>query len=241
MSAVSIKVLTIFALAAAGGTGCKNSPTSPASPRYNPQIPTNWVTAVTNPFFPLVRGTTYEYEGQTGQGLEKTMVEVLNSIKVVNGVAATVVRDRVYLNGALIEDTYDWYAQDGAGNVWYLGEESKEIENGQVVSTEGSWEWGVDGALPGIIMWADPAAHVGEEYRQEFYEGEAEDFGKVIVVGQSVNVRYGSFSGCIVTADRNALEPGPVENKSYCSQIGLVLEVKAPSGQERVELVTKTP
>lgn len=241
MTAVSGKMLAILALAAAGVAGCNSN--SRTGPKYNLQIPTSWVSAgaVSNPFFPLARGTTYEYEGQTDKGLERITVEVLNTTKVVNGVTTTVVRDRVYASGTLIEDTYDWYAQDAVGNVWYLGENSKEIQNGQVVSTDGSWEWGVDGALPGIVMWADPSAHMGEEYRQEFHEGEAEDFAKVIAVGQNVSVRLGNFSGCIVTADRNALESGPVENKSYCPQVGLVQEVNASSAQERVELVTKTP
>ena len=229
-------MLSVVAVAA---EGCDGSSTGPARPDYNPQIPTDWVSAVTNPYFPLVPGTTYQYQSHTDQGLETITVEVLQNTRLVNGVAATVVRDRVYLNGELIEDTDDWYAQDGAGNVWYLGENSKEIENGQVVSTEGSWEWGVDGALPGIIMWADPAAHVGEEYRQEFYEGEAEDFGKVVDLDQNVDVPFGSFTGCIKTEDRNALEPDELENKYYCRQIGVVLEVSG-NGGERVELVNVT-
>jgi hypothetical protein len=154
---------------------------------------------------------------------------------VVNGVTATVVRDRVFLNGSLIEDTYDWYAQDRAGNVWYLGEDSREIRNGQVTSSAGSWEWGVDGALPGIIMWGDPAAHIGESYRQEFYRRKAEDWGKVVGVGQTVTVPFGSLTNCIRTEDWNALESGSREDKYYCPQVGISLEVK---DNERVELLT---
>lgn len=149
-------------------------------------------------------------------------------------------RDKVYLAGSLIEETLDWYAQDGAGNVWYLGEDSKEIENGQVVSTEGSWEWGKEGALPGIIMWADPGAHIGENYRQEFFRGEAEDWAKVLAVGQTVNVPYGNLTGCIKTEDWNGLESGGRENKYYCPGVGLALEVKVEGG-ERLQLLSKTP
>jgi hypothetical protein len=232
----SIKLMAILAAAASATAGCGSSPTGPA---YNPQIPTNWASAVTNPFFPLVPGTTYEFKGQTGAGLETITVEVLSGTKLVNGVAATVVRDRVYLDGELIEDTFDWYAEDGDGNVWYLGEDAKEIENGQVVSTEGSWEWGADGALPGLIMWGNPAARVGEQYRQEFFRGKAEDWGRVVAVDESVGVPYGSFTGCIRTEDWNALESGSRENKYYCPQIGLALEVVAGGG-ERVELVSRT-
>lgn len=218
--------------------GCNGDATGPS---YNPDIPAVWASAVTNGFFPLVPGTILQYSGQTAQGLETTTVEVLSTTKLVNGVPATVVLDRVYLDGSLIEETYDWYAQDADGNVWYLGEDSKEIDNGQVVSTEGSWEWGVDGALPGINMWADPTAHVGEKYRQEFYRGVAEDFGKIIAVDQSITVPAGSFTGCIRTEDWVGLDPGaPREHKTYCPQVGQVLETGA-DGSEPIELISQTP
>ncbi len=234
---MTIRSLSILALlGAAAAVSCSSSPTGPD---YNPVLPTAWASAVTNQFFPLVPGTVLQYSGQTPEGLETIRVEVLSGTRMVHGVAATIVRDRVYLAGQLIEDTYDWYAQDAAGNVWYLGEDSKEIENGRVVSTEGSWEWGVDGALPGIIMWATPSAHIGEEYRQEFYEDEAEDFAKVLAVDQTVVVPFGTFTGCIKTEDWNALEPGPRENKFYCPQIGMTLEIGG--GGERVSLMSKTP
>lgn len=148
------------------------------------------------------------------------------------------VRDRVYVDDELVEDTDDWYAQDADGNVWYLGEATAAYENGVLVDTDGSFEWGVDGALPGVVMWADPAAHLGEEYRQEFYEGEAEDWGKVIRVGESATVPWGSWDGCIVTEDWNGLEAGTLEHKTYCPDIGFVLEVKVQGGGERVELVS---
>ena len=215
---------------------CDDDPTSPP---YDPVIPTQWATGVTNPLFRLAPGTVWEYEGATDEGTETVIVEVLNETRVVNGVTATVVHDQVFLDNELIEDTHDWYAEDADGNVWYLGEDSKEIENGNVVSTEGSWEWGVDGALPGIIMWADPEEHVGEEYRQEFFEGEAEDWAKVIGVDATVHVPAGHFTGCLETEDWNALEGGGRERKFYSSDVGgVVLEV-SPDG-DRVELVSFT-
>jgi hypothetical protein len=232
-----MKTLPPFLIAALVATGCDSNPTGPD---YNPELPTAWAAVVSNPHFPLVPGTTLTYEGETGAGLETTVVEVLAGTRTIQGVAATIVRDRVYLDGQLIEDTFDWYAQDAAGNVWYLGEDSREIENGVVVNTEGSWEWAVDGALPGIIMWADPAAHVGEEYRQEFAEGEAEDWGMVVAVAEAVTVPFGSFTNCIKTEDWNALESGGREYKYYCPGTGLVLETPV-SGGERNELVARTP
>lgn len=106
-----------------------------------------------------------------------------------------------------------------------------------VVSTAGSWEWGVDGALPGIMMWADPAAHIGEAYRQEYARGEAEDWGKVIATDESVTVPAGSFTGCIKTEDWDGLSSGR-EHKTYCHSVGVVLEVGKRGTGTRTELVS---
>lgn len=222
-----------------GCSGCREDPTGPA---YEPTLPTQWAATVTNPFFPLLPGTVWRYQGETDEGTETIVVEVLPQTRTVHGVAATVVRDRVYLEGELTEDTDDWFAQDAAGNVWYLGEDSKEVRNGTVVGTEGSWEWGKDGALPGIIMWADPAAHVGEAYRQEYYRGEAEDWGKVVALTESVQVPHGNFTGCIKTEDWNGLEgrSRSLEYKYYCRDLGTVLEMPAGDPGERVALIQLT-
>jgi hypothetical protein len=235
------RITMMLVAAAIGGPGCGKDSTGPGDegPDYDPQIPAAWAAGVTNPYFKLVPGTTFEFEGKSDESTETVRVEVLSSTRVVNGVTATVVRDRVYVDDELVEDTDDWFAQDAAGNVWYLGEDSKEIEDGEIVSRDGSWEWGVDEALPGIIMWADPAAHVGEEYRQEFYEGEAEDWGKVVSLGESVEVPFGTLTDCVKIEEWNALESGPHEFKYYAPQIGVVLEVHEGSG-ERVELIEMT-
>lgn len=193
--------------------------------------------AITNPFLPMPPGKTWELSGQTEDGEERILVEVLPETRVVHGVTATVVRDRVYLAGSLIEDTFDWFAQDKDGNVWYLGEDSKEIENGQVVSMAGSWESGVDGAVAGIVMPATPA--VGQAYQQEFYAGEAEDRGRVLAVNEAVTVAAGSFTGCIKTEDTTPLEPDVLEYKYYCPNVGLVLE-ENPEDDERFELQPAT-
>ncbi len=226
-----------IALLAAVIPGCSNSSTGPT---YDPQLPTVWASAVTNPYFPLVPGTVLQYAGQTPDGLETIRTTVMAAPRTVNGVPALEVHDEVFLDGNLIEDTYDWYAQDTVGNVWYLGEDSKEILNGQVIGTTGSWEWAVNGALPGIQMWADPRAHVSEKYRQEYSKGVAEDFGKVLRLSQSITVPAGSYTGCIVTEDLNALKPSaPIEEKSYCPQVGLVRSVDL--GDPAIELTSHTP
>ena len=235
----SITVVAILTIAASLGLGCGGT-TSPDKP-YTPLIPSIWVGNVTHTYFPLIRGTTFQFSGQTLKGPETVTVEVLPSTRTIMGVPVTEVRDRVYLNGALIEDTHDWYAQDGDGNVWYLGEAAKDYDNGVLISTFGSWEWGVDGALPGIIMWSSPAAHIGEEYRQEYYALQAEDWAKVIATGQAVTVPYGSFSGCIKIEDWVGLDPiKPREHKDYCPQVGQVHGIKVGTS-EYVELISRTP
>lgn len=209
-------------------------------PNYDPDIPGAWAAAITNPYFPLQPGTSWTYEGETDEGTETIVVEVLQDTKTVMGAESVVVHDRVLLEGDLIEDTYDWYVQDLVGNVWYVGEASEEIEGGQVVGTAGSWEWGVDGALPGIVMWADPSSHIDEEYRQEYYAGEAEDWGKVIRIAKAVTVPFGAFENCIVTEEWNALAPGTLEHKSYCPGIGFVREVMVKGGNDELGLVDLT-
>jgi hypothetical protein len=150
-----------------------------------------------------------------------------------------VVRDTVTVNGQVIEDTYDWYAQDSEGNVWYFGEDSKTYENGVVTSTEGSWEAGVDGALPGIVMKASP--QIGETYRQEYYPGVAEDMADVASITESVKVPYGDFEYVLKTRDYSPLNPDVIEYKYYASGVGFILETNADGGG-RIELIEiRTP
>lgn len=198
-------------------------------------VGTSFVAAVTHPFFPLVPGTTYTFQGATAGGNEVVVVEVLNDTRVVAGVTARVVRDRVYLDGILIEDTIDWYAQDDEGNVWYLGEETCEFVAGVCVSTEGSWEAGVDGARAGIVMPADPAT--GQRFYQEYYNGEAEDRAEVLSTSASVTVPFGSFTNCVQTLDTTPLDADVQEHKFYCAGAGFALEVHLDSG-DRLELQT---
>jgi hypothetical protein len=154
------------------------------------------------------------------------------------GVAVTVVHDTVRVDGELVEDTHDWFAQDADGAVWYFGEESKDYENGTLVGTKGSWEAGVDGALPGIVMPAEPKA--GFAYRQEYYRGEAEDMGEVARVAQRASVTFGAFRDLVVIREWNPLEPDVVEEKYYAPGVGLVLEQVTAGGDERSELIEHT-
>ena len=194
--------------------GCTSS-ASQEHNAYSPNInPAEFTTTIDNEFFPMKPGTTFLYEGKG----ERDEMSVTHDTKKVMGVECVVVDDRAWEDGKLIEKTYDWFAQDKKGTVWYFGEDTKEYENGKVVSTKGSWEAGVDGAKPGIIMQADPK--VGEPYRQEYYEGEAEDMARVLSTNASVTVPYGSFDKVIETKEWTPLEPGFYEKKYYARGVG---------------------
>lgn len=245
---VAIATLALSAVTAcssADAPTASSEPSVPASARFAlaPELPpaSDFVDPASgpNPYFPLVQGTVWTYEAETEDGLERTIDRVTGAAKTILGIAATVVLDEVYLDGALIEQTYDWFAQDRWGNVWYLGESSCEFETpGGSCNPSGSWEAGVDGAEAGIIMWGNPLAHHGKTYRQEYYEGVAEDLGKVLHGGLTVTVEAGTFTNCIETMDWSPLEPGAREHKVYCAGIGLVLELQPKGGRVRNELVS---
>lgn len=201
--------------------------------------PADFVARIDNPLLPLLPGSRWVYEGESDGEVERIEVVVTNETRVVMGITATVVRDTVSVGGEVVEDTWDWFAQDADGNVWYLGEDTAEYENGEVVSTAGAWEAGVDGALPGIVMKAQP--QIGDAYRQEYYEGEAEDMAEVVRTGVTETVPYGSFAGLVVIEEWTPLEASVVEEKYYAEGIGVVLEVVVRGGSGRVELVEYTP
>jgi hypothetical protein len=214
------------------------STAKPTEPAYTVDITaSDFVDLVDNPYFPLIPGSRYVYAGMTKDGLERVEIEVLSETREVLGVKTTIMRDTVYLEGEMVEDTFDWFAQDKDGNVWYLGEDVSNYKDGELEDKDGSWEAGVDSALPGIVMYADPAAHVGETYRQEYYAGEAEDMAEVVSLGQAVSTASGDYENCLKTKEWTPLESGFSENKYYAPGIGMVLEVISEGGEGQMELV----
>jgi adenine phosphoribosyltransferase len=174
--------------------------TTKASPVFNPA---DFVLGVDNPYMTLQPGTTYVYKND---GTDETVyTETTRQTKLIDGVVCTVVHDRSFTDGELSEDTFDYFAQDKSGNVWYFGEDTKELEDGKVVSTEGTWRAGVDGATPGIVMEASPQA--GDKYQQEHAEGVAEDMAKVITLSALVDAPYASSGNALETDEFTPLEP----------------------------------
>jgi hypothetical protein len=214
------------------------NPAEVKSGAYRPEIdPARFVAQVTNPYFPLPVGARWIYRGSAEAKGERDVVTVLDRTRTVMGVRCTVVRDAVRKGGRAVELTEDWYAQDVDGNVWYFGEETGAFRNGKK-HTSGSWEAGVDGAQPGILMPSPPV--VGVIYHQEFYPGHAEDRGEVLEVGASVDLPTGTYDDAIVTEDTTPLEPDVRERKYYVRGVGLAKEEELAGGGEVFELVRVT-
>jgi hypothetical protein len=205
--------------------------------------PAEFTTTIDNPYWPMAPGTRWVYRETTTSGSRRDVeITVMNDTrKIANGITARVVHDVVTQDGATVELTDDWYAQDAGGNVWYLGESTAEYESGQVVSRKGSFEAGVDGAQPGVAMPADPKP--GLAYRQEYYAGQAEDNAAIVTMGEErVEVPFGYFEAdVLMTRDLVPLEPRVQELKFYVPGIGPVLSVHTDIGGGRTELVQFTP
>lgn len=200
--------------------------------------PGDFVGQVDNPWFPLVPGTVRSYRSIGAGGPQRVTTTVAHRTREVQGVRTVVVHDRVTgARGRLVEDTYDWFAQDTAGNVWYFGEDTTSYgaRGRGRPDTEGSWEAGVDGAEAGLAMPAHP--RVGDGYAEEHLAGVAEDQAEVQALDASVEVPAGSYRGLLRTEDTTPLEPGLVEWKLYARGVGLVLEETVSGVPERVELV----
>jgi hypothetical protein len=200
--------------------------------------PAEFTTRIDNPYWPMIPGSRWVYRETDSEGtVQRVEVTVTRRTKkIANGIDARVVRDVVTEDGERVEVTDDWYAQDSEGNVWYLGEDTTEYENGKPSSKSGSFEAGRDGAQPGIIMPADPEP--GMTYRQEYYKGEAEDKGEVVSVDEQAEVPFGHFRDALMTKDLNPLDPKVLEFKFYARDVGPVLAVSVSGGSDREELVS---
>jgi hypothetical protein len=236
-------LVTALAVAACGSDDSDDS-SSASLPQGSEPVdlnPADFTTRIDNPYWPMAPGSRWVYRETDGEGtVQRVVVTVTPRTKrIANGVEARVVHDVVTENGQPVEVTDDWYAQDSDGNIWYLGENTAEYENGKVTSTAGSFEAGVDGAQPGIILPANP--EVGLAYRQEYYAGEAEDEGEILSLEEQAEVPFGHFTGVLMTKDLNPLEPKILEFKFYARDVGPVLAIAVSGGTDREELVSYTP
>ena len=245
--ALAVGILAILAVGCGSDDGNAEAAKEPGTstlPQGADQVsldPADFTTEITNPYWPMKPGSRWVYREVDKDTTKRVVVTVTDQTKrIANGIEARVVHDVVTEDGEPVEVTDDWYAQDSAGNIWYLGEDTAEYENGKVSSREGSFEAGVDGAQAGIAVPAEP--HVGLSYRQEYYAGEAEDTARVLALDAQASVPFGSFEGALQTEDTNPLaDPPEVEHKFYARDVGPVLALAVSGGSGREELVSYRP
>ena len=233
-------LLAALAVVAGGCGGDTAEPAQTTPPAALPQgaepvrlDPANFTTEIDNPYMPVRPGSVWVYSDRDPSGApQRDVIRVLKRTKVIAGIRALVVHDRATRGSRLIEDTFDWFAQDREGNVWYLGEATRAYSSGTRSSTAGSWEAGVGGAQPGVVMPAQPTP--GLQYRQEYRKGAAEDRARVLSVDDQVQAPYGHFAPALLTKEFSRLEPDDLEYKLYGKGVGLVRAVGV-SGDLSVE------
>ena len=233
----------LVAVLMCSGSASAAAPTSHGLPEGSDPFeldPAEFTVDIDNPYWPMEPGTRWVYRETDAEGsVLKVVVTVTSETKeIANGITARVVRDTVTEEGNVVEDTFDWYAQDADGNIWYLGEDTAEFENGKISSRGGSFEAGTDGALAGVALPANPVDDM--RYRQEYYEGEAEDQGEVITTGEQVEVKAGHYDDVLVTKDTNPLEPKILEFKFYARGVGPALAISVSGSSDREELTKVT-
>ena len=200
--------------------------------------PADFSARIDHPYWPMKVGTVWHYVERGGGDVQRVTVRVTPRTRVVGGIRARVVHDVVREDGEVVEDTHDWYAQDAGGTVWYLGEATAEYDDGVLVSTDGSWEHGVDGAQAGVLLPARP--RVGCRYREELKPGEAEDRALILGRSESITTLTGRYTEVLHTANTTPLEPDVLENKLYAPGVGPVLEIDLSPSWSRAELVRVT-
>ncbi len=227
---------TIRALAIALALSALNLTVASATDVTDDINPADFTVRIDNPFFPLPPGISFIYRGRKGLSKERDVFAVTDRTIVIEGVTCRVVHDRVFIRGILQENTFDYFAQDRDGNVWYFGEDTEELDKkGNVISTEGTWRAGVNGAQPGVIMEAHP--QVNDHYFQELAAPLAQDEATVLSLHETASVPLTKFRNCLLTKEFTQLEPGNVEHKFYARGIGFVLSVVVKGGKERLALV----
>jgi hypothetical protein len=230
-------VSVLVALGSAGAAGASGTIKSGAGPGWPSTLsPSDFVAHADNPYFPLKPGSQYRYHGEKDRKPMIDVMRVTDRKKRILGVSTTVVHDKVLVHGKPREVTNDWYAQDRHGNVWYFGERTRELDrHGHVISTEGSFKAGRDGARAGVYIGGHP--RVDERARQEFYKGQAEDHFKVLDLNAHVSVPYVTTDHALRTREWTPLEPRVVDNKYYVRGVGTVREIAVKGPVERLRLV----
>jgi hypothetical protein len=238
MFRVALGAVAVMAVAVMTAVPASSAPTGAQSCPKPPALPNEWSSQIDNPYLPLSPGTTLTYRGKVDGKNVTDVFAVTNQTKQIEGVSARVIHDQVFRGGNLVEDTFDWFAQDASGNVWYFGEHTKELDHGTVVTTEGSWEAGVNKANAGIFMPANPQA--GDFFKQEDARNVAEDCTRIVDLNAFVSTPYVTSNNALKTEEFSLLEPGVLDNKYYVKGIGNVAERTVQGGSDTLDLVSVT-
>jgi hypothetical protein len=199
---------------------------------YHPELePSQFSSAVTNPWMPMPEGRVLVYDKRTVHGLERIEVRCTRGTVEIAGIACTTLHSARTVDGVLVEESLEYFAQHANGDVWFLGESAREYEDGFLVSIDGSWRAGSDGAQPGVVMTGNPV--VGEVCRAAYVMDEDEDLIKVVSLNETVMTAHGTYHNCVVIDEWSPLEPGELDRKSFAPGIGLVLEVDLVTGERR--------
>lgn len=179
----------------------------------------------------------HRYQGKRDGKPTLHVITVTTRTRTVMGVKTVVIEDVVTQNQSLVEKTTDWYAQDSSGNVWYFGEDTAEYQNSVVTSTAGTWEAGVDKALPGIVMPAVPK--VGRTYQQEWRPGVALDRATILSVNTTAKTPLKTYTKVVETFDKNPLDPSKKERKFVAPGVGFVRAVLSGGGHAKTTWLVK--
>jgi hypothetical protein len=233
---LAVAAVVLIVVGCGGSSKSTSSATLPQGTKPVKLDPADFTTKIDNPYWPMRPGSHWVYREVENGEAQRVDVTVTNRTKRLEGIEARVVHDRVSRNGETLEDTFDWCAQDSDGNLWYLGEDTAEYENGRLKTKEGSWAAGVDGAEPGIVVPAAPKQ--GLSYRGEYYAGHAEDAAEVLNVDSQVQVPFGRFRNALLTRNYSSIEPTVEEMKLYARGVGPVMELLVSGGSGRTELLS---
>jgi len=239
MFRLALGAVAVIAVTAIATVPASSAPPGSQSCPKPPSLPNQWASQIDNPYLPLSPGTTLTYRGKVDGKNVIDVFAITNQTKLIEGVNVRVIHDRVFQGANLVEDTFDWFAQDANGNVWYFGEDTRELDHGTVISTEGSWEAGVNKAHAGIFMPAHPAK--GDFFKQEDARNVAEDCTRILDLGAIVTTPFVSSTDALKTEEFSLLEPGVLDNKYYVKGIGNVKEQTVQGGNDVLRLVSVTP
>ena len=238
MFRMALGAVAVAAVAVVTAVPASSAPPGSQSCPKPPALPNQWAAQIDNPYLPLSPGTTLTYRGKVDGKNVTDVFSITDQTKLIEGVNARVIHDQVFRGGNLVEDTFDWFAQDANGNVWYFGEDTRELDHGTVISTEGSWQAGVNKANAGIFMPAHP--QVGDFFKQEDAKNVAEDCTRILTLNASVTTPFVTSDDALKTEEFSLLEPGVLDNKYYVKGIGNVAERTVQGGSDTLDLVSVT-